>query len=770
MENQNNLDLSGLNRIQKEAVLFNEGPSLIVAGAGSGKTRVITYKIAYLLEQGINPQSVLALTFTNKAAREMKERISELVGKRRGVRLWMGTFHAIFMRILKEYAERIGFPQTFTIYDTTDAKNVIKACVKELNLDEKLYKPKEVLGRISRAKNNLITSSAYLRNAQILEEDRINRKPRMGEIYQLYAQKCKTAGAMDFDDILLYMNILLRDHADVAAALSEQFRYILVDEYQDTNYAQYLIVKKLSSVHRNVTVVGDDSQSIYAFRGARVENILTFQKDFPQARTFKLEQNYRSTRTIVDAANSVIEHNRGRIPKQCYSEGASGEKIELIQSYTEQEEGALVASSIKRRIFLDKIPYSNFAILYRTNAQSRVIEESLRRANLPYKVYAGHSFYERKEIKELLAYFKLVFNPQDDEAFRRIINVPARGIGATTLERLTQAAAQKQLSLMEVVEAEDLEAFGLKGSSLLKLRDFRSMILELKAGLEGKNAYESALNIVNRSAYMLYLKEDRSIEGQSRVENAEELLNSVSQFVSDTQESALEEDRVLTPDDLTLGVYLANVSLISDLDVSESAEDEDRIKLMTVHSSKGLEFPYVYLVGMEENLFPSLNSFSTESEIEEERRLFYVGMTRAMTGLALSYARQRFRWGEHVSSTPSRFLREIEPQFLDKALGREAGGPAPAERPAARVEQPRRLSPVASVREVTKQATASTATSASSWVGGFQVKDRVEHDRFGFGVILSLEGVEPDVKAVVHFESVGTKTLLLKYAKLRKIN
>lgn len=784
MENENKLDLSGLNRVQRDAVLFTEGPALIVAGAGSGKTRVITYKIAHILEQGFAPQSVLALTFTNKAAQEMKERISELVGRRRGVRLWMGTFHSIFLRILREYADRIGFPQTFTIYDTTDAKNMIKSCVKELNLDDKLYKPKELLSRISRAKNNLITAGAYQNNAQIAEEDRINRKPRTGEIYGLYARKCKTAGAMDFDDILLYMNILLRDNPDVAQALAEQFRFILVDEYQDTNYAQYLIVKRLSSIHKNVTVVGDDSQSIYAFRGARVENILNFQKDFPTVRTFKLEQNYRSTRTIVDAANSVIEHNSGRIPKNCYSEGEAGDRIELISSYTEQEEGALVASSIKRRIFLEKVAYSDIAILYRTNAQSRVMEESLRRANLPYRVYAGHSFYERKEIKELLAYFKLVSNHQDDEAFRRIINTPVRGIGATTLERLALAAAQKQLSLMDTIAQDDLEAFGLKGGAVTKLRDFRTMILELQAQMQGKNAYEAALNIVNRTAYILFLKEDKSIEGQSRVENAEELLNSVSLFVSDTQENALEEDRQLAPEDLSMEAYLSNVSLISDLDVSESEEDENRIKLMTIHSSKGLEFPYVYIVGMEENLFPSTNNFSTEAEIEEERRLFYVGMTRAMTALALSYARQRFRWGEHVSSTPSRFLREIAPQFLDKPLNREGGpgltaapgltaGPGRTATPSGGAAMPqRRLRPMGPSSTSSYSATAERVPSreAAAVSGDLCAGDRVEHDRFGFGQIVSMEGNEPNVKAVVCFESVGTKTLLLKYAKLRKIN
>ena len=789
MENENKLDLTGLNRVQKEAVLYNEGPSLIVAGAGSGKTRVITYKIAYLLEQGYAPQSILALTFSNKAAREMKERISELVGRRSGVRIWMGTFHSIFLRILREYADRIGFPQNFTIYDTTDSRNMIKTCVKELNLDDKLYKPKDVAGRISRAKNNLITASAYQNSAQLMEEDRSNRKPRLGEIYGLYARKCKTAGAMDFDDILLYMNILLRDHPDVCAALADQFRFILVDEYQDTNYAQYLIVKKLSAVHRNVTVVGDDSQSIYAFRGARVENILTFQKDFPTVRTFKLEQNYRSTQTIVDAANAVIEHNSNRIQKVCFSEGNAGEKLELIASFTEQEEGALVASSIKRRILLEKSAYSDFAILYRTNAQSRVIEESLRRANLPYKVYAGHSFYERKEIKEMLAYFKLVMNRQDDEAFRRIVNVPARGIGDTTMERLTQAAVQNQTSLMGALDLsnEQLEVFGLKGGAILKLRDFSAMIRELYEASVGKNAYELALTIANRTAYVLYLKEDKSIEGQSRVENAEELLNSVSLFISDAQESALEEDRELSPEDLSMNAYLSNVSLISDLDVGESEEDENRIKLMTVHSSKGLEFPYVYLVGMEESLFPSTNTLSTEMDIEEERRLFYVGMTRAMTGLGLSYARERFRWGEHTTSTPSRFLKEIPPHFLDKPLAKEAGPalggmdrsfgrPTGSSfgRPATPSPGPRRLTPVGS-----RPATASPSArplAATSQPGPaasgerFIVGERVEHDRFGYGTILSLEGQEPNIKAMVQFESVGVKTLLLKYAKLRKLN
>lgn len=799
MEKAQTLDLSGLNRTQREAVEYREGASLIIAGAGSGKTRVITYKIAALLESGCEPGAVLALTFTNKAAREMKERISDLVGRRSATRIWMGTFHSIFLRILREYAERIGFPPSFTIYDTTDSRNVVKQCVKELELDEKVYRPADVLARISRAKNNLITAQAYAASASIAAEDQACRKGRTGEVYQAYARKCRAAGAMDFDDILLYMNILLRDHPDVCSLLAGQFRYILVDEYQDTNYSQYLIVKKLSAVHRNLTVVGDDSQSIYAFRGARLENILTFRKDFPEARTFKLEQNYRSTRTIVDAANSVIEHNADRIPKTCFSEGEPGEKIEVIKAFTDQEEGALVASSIKRRIFSSRASYDQFAVLYRTNAQSRTIEECLRRVNLPYKVFAGHSFYERKEIRDVLSYFKLSVNPRDDEAFRRVVNVPARGIGDTTLERLSEAARAAGVSLSEAAASDGLEQYGLKGAAVQRLKAFGELIRELAGMAVRKDAGAAAVDIVNRSGYTAFLNEDKSIEGQSRRENVEELLNSVGQFVSDVQESAREEDRETGPEDVSMGAYLSNVSLISDLDVAEDGEEDDnRIRLMTVHSSKGLEFPYVYLIGMEENLFPSLNSMSGESEVEEERRLFYVGMTRAMKGLAVSFAKSRFRWGEYVNYPPSRFLREIAPQFLDKPVleeqtfppsgsparpaGGRSGGSAPARtggtvplRPSGTGDAVRRNAPAAGrpLRPVSagpSRPSASVPSAGAGRTASFRSGQRVEHERFGLGVILSLEGTAPDEKAVVRFDVGGTKTLLLKYARLRAVD
>lgn len=758
MGQENSIDLNSLNSAQRSAVECSDGPSLIIAGAGSGKTKVLTYKIAHLLDLGVSPQSILALTFTNKAANEMKVRIADLVGKDKANRLWMGTFHSVFIRFLRRYADKIGYPSSFTIYDASDTKSAIKQCIKELELDEKIYKPSDVASRISLAKNNLTTAKAYMANQVAIQNDMATRRGRICDIYMRYSLKCHQSGVMDFDDVLLNMNILLRDFPQVCEELGGAFKYILVDEYQDTNQAQYLIVKKLSSIHKNITVVGDDSQSIYGFRGARIQNILNFRKDYPAAKEFKLEQNYRSTKTIVDAANSVISKNRNRLPKVCFSDGGQGEKIEVIKGYTEQEEGALVASSISKRIYQDKASYDSFAILYRTNAQSRVIEEMLRKRNLPYKIYAGHSFYERAEVKDVLAYLRLMVNPHDDEAFRRVVNVPARGIGDTTIKGLSTFAQQQGKSLWEGISSSDVEMSGVKAPALAKLRSFTSMIEEVRVNLKSKDAYKIAVEILEISQYVQTLRNENSIESQSRLENVEELLNGVQEFVEQrvSQQSELGDEDYF----VSLEEYLENVALISDLEISEDKKDDgNRISLMTIHSSKGLEFPYVYVVGMEENLFPSAGA-SSESDIEEERRLFYVAMTRAEKTLAISFASSRFKWGQHTSNPPSRFLRDIDPKFLSSPIYSSH-----YEHDAPRKSLVEKIS----VKRVAnaKPSIGVDPNFTPDPISSLKVGQRVEHSRFGLGTILSMEGAPPDSRAKVLFDRDGEKTLFLKFAKLR---
>ena len=604
MENRNSAILEGLNSEQKAAVSCVDGPVLIVAGAGSGKTRVLTSRIAYILEQkDLDPSRILALTFTKKAASEMKERIALMVGERKARKLYMGTFHSVFIRFLREFSESLGYPSTFTIYDTSDSVSAIKTCLKELQLDDKIYKPKDVLSRISMAKNNLVTAEAYRRNPNVLQNDAAAKKPRICDIYQRYAEKCRQAGVMDFDDILLNMNILLRDNPAALESIAGRFDYIMVDEYQDTNFSQYLILKKLSQFHGNLCVVGDDSQSIYAFRGAKIENILNFKKDYPQHNIFRLEQNYRSTKVIVDAANSVIAKNSARIPKECYSMGAQGEKIRLIQAYTEQEEAVLIASGILSRIQSERAEYQDFAILYRTNAQSRAREEALRRRTLPYMIYSGNSFFERAEVKDMMAYFKLVVNVSDDESFKRIVNKPARGIGDTSISALTAAASHHGLPLFKAAYSPDLESFGLKQAAIKKIREFCDMIARLTVMSNETDAYTLAKKIADDSGLYMFFKLDTSIEGQSRTANIEELVDSIKlyiderngEFLEDMQAEGQVSDGVeLSESDfpvVTMGDYLENASLLSAVDVSDE-ESSNKIALMTVHSSKGLEFPY----------------------------------------------------------------------------------------------------------------------------------------------------------------------------------
>ncbi len=784
------MDLSGLNFVQKEAVEYAEGASIIIAGAGSGKTRVLTYKIAALIEKGVAPSSIMALTFTNKAAKEMKERIAAIVGAQRARSLWMGTFHSIFVRILREYSELLGYPKSFTIYDASDAKNAIKMCIKELQLDDKVYKPNEVLSRISTAKNYLVTAKGYMNNQDAIRKDMQMRKGRICDIYSLYAKKCQAEGVMDFDDILLYTNILFRDYPEALKSLQERISYILVDEYQDTNMAQYNIVRMLAAHKRNITVVGDDSQSIYAFRGARIQNILNFRRDYPEAKEFRLEQNYRSTRTIVDAANSVIEHNENRLKKKCFSEGEQGEKIELIHSYNDQEEASNVVSSILRRIYSDKASYNSFAILYRTNSQSRVLEEALRKRNVPYVIYAGHSFYERKEVKNVLAYFRLVLNPKDNEAFRRIVNVPARGIGSTSVGYLQDAAAAMGVSMMEAIGSDKLAQFGIKDAALAKFRAFSSMIDTFSAQVLTSDAYTLAVKIAEYSGLLPSMRADLSMEGVSALGNVNELLNSVNEFMDAEKENAMEEgNSEYVP---TLDKFIENVALLTDLDKKEDEEDDNRIKLMTAHASKGLEFPYIYITGMEENLFPSAMSGMSNDSTEEERRLFYVALTRAEKAVSLSYVDVRFINGKTSSCRPSRFLREIDPRYLNGIIEEAEhecsnddednfsgwGGrrmpkltrPSLSTPTSAPSTVPRDMS---RLRKIEKPSAAtSLGASPVSWSASedFKIGDRVRHQRFGAGTVENVTNMDSDTRIIVKFDEGGTRTLLKKFAKLEKLS
>ena len=800
--------VEGLNCAQKQAVEQFEGPSLIIAGAGSGKTRVLTSRIANILNHGHKASSVLALTFTNKASKEMKERIAGMVGDGLARYLWMGTFHSVFIRFLREDAELLGFPKSFTIYDTSDSRSAIRVCVKELGLDEKMYKPNEVLSRISMAKNNLITAKAYLANGELMQRDAIARKPKIGDIYALYERKCRQAGAMDFDDILLYTNIMIRDFPQVLEKLQQRFSFILVDEYQDTNFSQYLIVKKLSANHRNLCVVGDDSQSIYAFRGARIENILNFRKDYPEAKEFKLEQNYRSTQTIVNAANSLIAKNSNRLNKECFSEAEAGEKIEVIRGYSDQEEAFTVVSSLMNRIYSDRAEYSDFAILYRTNAQSRVVEEALRKRSVPYRIYGGHSFYERQEVKDVLAYMRLLVNPKDDEAFRRVVNVPARGIGDTTMGYLAAAAGAASLSMWEAFHAGDLDAFGIKPAAAARLSIFTALIAEVGSMASTTTAYDITMEILMRSGYMEHLRADSSLEGQARLENVEELFNSIKEMEGELSGGEIsdgdliaDEDPGLMPDresgPLLLEEFLEKISLMSAVDEgADSKEENNKVSLMTVHSAKGLEFPYVYVIGMEDNLFPSINGVSSDQEIEEERRLFYVALTRAKRAITLSYAQSRFRWGQQVNYPPSRFLKEVDRKFLNwpyedgvmsifrtdssnssglfsSGTGRGVGAAGRSERPA-RSAQPsageafrRPASPAAAGPSATAPPPPKRENFFPDPVEKLRVGMNVEHERFGYGKIILLEGDVLNMRAVVTFNDGGQKTLLLKFAKLR---
>lgn len=769
MEQQNSLIFEGLNPAQYEAVKNIEGPQLIIAGAGSGKTKVLTCRIANILEQGHSASSILALTFTNKASKEMKERIAQLIGFDKSKRLVMGTFHSVFARFLREEAALLGYPSTFTIYDTTDQRSAIKSCIKDLKLDDKIYKANEIAGRISMAKNNLVTAQAYANNNTLLQNDAAAKKPHIHHIYTLYQKKCKAAGAMDFDDILLNTNILFRDFPDALDRISSRFKFIMVDEYQDTNFSQYIIVKKLAQRHRNISVVGDDAQSIYSFRGARIENILNFRKDYPEAKEYRLEQNYRSTQTIVNAANSLIQKNVRQLKKKCFSQKELGEQIELINGFTEQEEAFNVTNSILAQIRQHSAQYSDFAILYRTNAQSRVLEEALRRRNVPYKIYAGHSFYDRAEVKDFLAYLRLISNPKDDEAFKRIINFPARGIGDTTIGRLKELADKMNLSFVDTIKQGNLAETGIKEATIQKIKQFVASIEQTREHMHITDAYALALEVDNKFGILNTMKLDTSIEGQGRVENVEELFNSIKEFVEDGEaeyaKMADDETDVLI---VTLDLYLENVSLLSDLDSNDKEEDFNKVTLMTVHSSKGLEFPYVYIVGCEENLFPSggVGVAVTEEDIEEERRLFYVAVTRAQKTVKLSFANSRIKWGTHVSNKPSRFVKEIDKEYIknpltnfEEELRTKSETPLFSSRPQINMQRP-------SIVRTTVQRTPNPNFVADS-PNKVEAGQTIEHEKFGVGYVVSVEGDLTNKKAIVDFKNGGRKTLLLKFAKVR---
>ena len=795
MENKVNAILDGLNEEQRRAVEAMDGPVLIIAGAGSGKTRVLTSRVAYMLASGVDPSTILALTFTKKAANEMKERISLLVGREKARRVVAGTFHSVFVRFLREYSGFLGYPEQFTIYDTSDSTAAVKHCIKELGLDDKTYKPREVLSRISGAKNNLVTEEAYRCRQDLLTADSRSRKPEIHKIYSLYQRKLKESGVMDFDDILVNMNILLRDNPEALDALSRRFAYILVDEYQDTNYSQYIIVRKLSSLRRNICVVGDDSQSIYAFRGAQIQNIFNFSKDFPQAKLFRLESNYRSTSTIVDAANSVIEKNSNRIPKVCHSMGEKGEPIRIVSSYNETGEAAMVADEVVSRMRKDGSQYSDFAILYRTNNQSRALEEALRRRNIPYRVYSGNSFYERAEVKDMMAYLKLVVNPLDEESFKRVVNKPARGIGDTSLEALDKAARAHQTCLFKAAWLEDLESFGLKAAAIARIKAFCEMINRFAADAFRCNAEELALRIADESGYRTALAADTSIEGMARKANVEELLDSISIYVEERTSEAQENGE--DEPDITLSDYLENVSLLANADTDEG-DDSNRVSLMTVHSAKGLEFSHVLITGLEDNLFPSMNMVGSAADLEEERRLFYVALTRAKKDIVLTHASSRMRNGKTENNPLSRFVKEIDPRYLENPsavqsemafsgfggfgtrrpafspVQRQAPVQRYASRPASSHQQRPASSPVQRPAPLQRPAASAPQRPADPNFVAVDMSElyegeRIEHNRFGPGRIKSITGVAPELKAVVDFDDYGTKTLLLKYAKMRPL-
>ena len=753
--------LNDLNVSQKEAVINTEGPSLVIAGAGAGKTRVLTYRIIHLLQKGVPAGKILALTFTNKAAKEMKDRITRIVSPEVARYLWMGTFHSIFAKILRMEGERLGYKSNYTIYDSSDSRSLIRSIIRELNLDDNVYKPGVISSRISTSKNNLVTSGMYAADASMQDYDRSSRMPLLADVYRTYAARCFKANAMDFDDLLLNTNILLRDFPDVLTKYQQKFNYVLVDEYQDTNYSQYLIVKKLAASHKNICVVGDDAQSIYSFRGARIENILEFKNDYADYQLYKLEQNYRSTQIIVNAANTIIANNEGQIKKNVYSMNEPGEKIQVMQAITDSEEGFNVSSDIFDKKLSQQLNWSDFAILYRTNAQSRIFEETLRRKNIPYKIYGGLSFYERKEIKDVLAYFRMVINPEDEEALKRSVNYPKRGIGDTTIQKIFELAEAFNVTPWSILQEAGKYPEHFNSGTSKKLLMYVGVINNLRLNSDTTDAFVKAREIALGSGIMRELKEGKSPEEVSRYENLEELLNAIKVFTESAETNG--EPSILE-------AYMANVALLTDQD-TENEEDRNKVTLMTMHSAKGLEFKHVYIVGMEDTLFPSPMSSGSVRELEEERRLFYVAVTRAEKQATLSYALNRYKWGNLERCSPSRFLREIDQKFLSypQTGGKPFNNNQSVAKPSSLREEPRSYSKEDRLKKIpgpeSKTATPFTGTDSSVFSEG----DNVEHERFGMGIIMSIEGQPPNTTATVNFEKDGSKKLLLRFAKLRKI-
>ena len=773
--------LDNLNEPQKQAVLQKDGPLIIIAGAGSGKTRVLTYRIVHLMQQGVDPFNILSLTFTNKAAREMKNRIASIVGNSEAKNLWMGTFHSVFARILRSESEKLGFPSNFTIYDTQDSVKLLGAIIKEMGLDKDRYKTKQVLGRISQFKNSLITVKAYESFSEVKQADIESGRPKMGEIYKNYVDRCFKAGAMDFDDLLLRTNELLARFPDVLAKYQDRFRYIMVDEYQDTNHSQYLIVKALADRFQNICVVGDDSQSIYSFRGANIQNILNFQKDYPDAKLYKLEQNYRSSKNIVNAANSVIVKNKTRLEKEVWTANPTGERIKVMRTVSDNEEGRFVANNIWETANREQLTYDNFAILYRTNAQSRAMEDALRKKNIKYKIYGGLSFYQRKEIKDILSYLRLLINPKDEEALKRVINYPRRGIGQTTIEKLTVAANHYNRSIFEILEHLDKIDLKLNGPTKVKLKNFATMIKSFQIEANNKNAFEIADFVLKQTKIIVDLEKEGTPEASSRVENVQELLNGMKDFVEEQNEK---EDA-----NVSLAHFLEDVALATDFD-SDKSDDEPRIALMTIHLSKGLEFPYVYIVGMEENLFPSAMSSNTRAELEEERRLFYVALTRAEKQAYLTYAESRYRWGNLNDCEPSRFIEEIDESFIENIAPKlkpsfnsfvdadifEDTPPRtirfkkPSVKPKRIIKkETNKTTKISSPKNFKKVSFTSATNNNSNFDTNITEGLVVLHQKFGKGLVTNIEGVGQNKKATILFDKAGERNLLLKFAKLKII-
>ncbi len=751
---------------------------IVIAGAGSGKTRVLTLRIAYLMQQGVDPFNILSLTFTNKAAREMKKRIADIVGASESKNLWMGTFHSVFARLLRMEADKLGYPSNFTIYDSQDSQRLTRAIIKEMGLDKDVYKYKQIFSRISSLKNNLITVRAYMADAELQEADAMARRPRLGDIYQEYVNRCFKAGAMDFDDLLLKTNELLNRFPEVLAKYQNRFQYILVDEYQDTNHSQYLIVKALSDKFQNICVVGDDAQSIYAFRGANINNILNFQRDYDDVKAYRLEQNYRSTKNIVEAANSIIEHNKTKLDKVVWTANTDGPKIIVHRLMSDAEEGRYVASSIWENKMNHQLGNDQFAILYRTNAQSRAMEDALRKRDIPYRIYGGLSFYQRKEVKDVLSYLRLIVNPKDEEAIKRVINYPARGIGQTTMDKLIVAAKQYDKSIFEILDNIDKVDANINGATKTKLRNFATMIKSFQALEETQNVFELTEYVVKKSALLTELKKDGSQEGISRIENIEELLNGMRDFVEGQKEIADTRG--------SLSEFLEDIALATDLD--NDTGDSDRVSLMTIHLSKGLEFPYLYIVGMEEDLFPSGMSMNTREELEEERRLFYVALTRAEHQAYLTYTLSRYRWGKLVDAEPSRFINEIDDQYVEYTTPMDDYRYKPLlsadlwdepDKSKLRQDKPRNGTPPSiskpseeQIRKLRKMRPASTTPSERSagFEGDLKAGMMVEHARFGRGEVVNLEGIGGEKKAEIRFKVGGLKKLLLRFAKLNVVD